>query len=154
MARKPPTLDPDSVPVPSERAFFRDFRQHIDVRGRSSGKSLENRDGILREGFISNGLNVIHPYEGGEPTHIIEVMYMPKAGDVVYLVPKEGWVRRPSGGAKIRTGWVPKPWQAVVLSEDGPNMYQVYLQAIELEKRVQAEIGDDESPPPDRPRGG
>ena len=115
----------------TESQFYSQYAQHIDLRGRQSGNALENREKILREGFKKGvNVNAMPPYRGGNPMSIVERNYMPKKGDVVYLAPKSAWKDTPNGMA-IQNGWMPKPYEAIVIKEDGPSMYEEYVRAFE-----------------------
>lgn len=113
----------------TERQFYSQYVQHIDLRARASGKADQTREAILRDGFKKGvNVNAFPPYRGGEPTDIMQRRYMPRAGDIVYLAPKSAWKDTPNG-ATIQNGWKPEPWEAIKVTEDGPSMYQEYLKA-------------------------
>lgn len=116
------------VPL-SERDFLRHYAQHIDIRGSKDGTAQANRESILRGGF-KKGINVnaLPPSRGGAPNNVMDMNFMPKAGDVVYLAPKGAWKNRPNG-MEIQDGWVPKPWEVITVGEEdlGKSMYELYV---------------------------
>lgn len=120
----------DSVgKLPTEREFYRQYAQHIDLRGRQSGDSLKNRESITQEGFRRQfGANALPPSLGGQPTDLIGKRFAPQVGDVVYLAPKDAWKDRQGRGMQVQSGWTPKPWEAVVIGEDdvGKPMYELF----------------------------
>ena len=117
-----------SAPL-SEFQFFRQYAQHIDIRGARDGSAEANRESILKNGFKKGvNVNALPPSRGGPPTNIVEKAYAPKAGNIVYLAPKDAWkVRR--NGIEIQSGWTPKPWEVIAIGEDdvGKSMYDLYV---------------------------
>lgn len=116
----------------TERQFYNQYAQHIDIRGRKNGNALETRSAILRDGFKRGfGVNALPPSRGGEPMNVVERIYGPKKGDVVYLAPRGAWDDT-RNGMMIKDGWVPKPHEAIVIEDDeNRSMYQRYLEAFQ-----------------------
>ena len=115
----------------SEREFFDQYAQHIDIRGSRDGTAAANRESILRDGF-RRGINVnaLPPSRGGSPSNVVGMNFAPRAGDVVYLAPRGAWKSRPNG-MEIQDGWVPRPWEVITVGEDdvGRSMYDLYLRS-------------------------
>ena len=98
-----------------------------------TGKALENREAILRDGFDQDGQNVnLLPITEGKPTNVIEARFAPKVGDVVYLIPKEGRIER-GNGSVTKKGWKPSPSEALVITEETQDLYQLHLAATKSE---------------------
>lgn len=117
----------------TEKQFYNQYMQHIDARGRDSGKALETRDAVMREGFNTGRpgpftTNAQRPLRPGEEPNAFSRQYQPKKGDVVYLAPREGWVDTGNGTA-IKHGWKPKPYEAIHVTDPSKSMYEHYLDA-------------------------
>ena len=116
----------------SESQFYRQYAQHIDIRGKHSGNAKETAEKVAKEGFKSGvGVNALPPSKGGKPLTIIDEKFAPKVGDYVYLAPKNAWKNTPSG-MKIQSGWKPGPGELLVIKEGdvGKSTYQLYLEAL------------------------
>ena len=113
----------------SEKQFFSQYAQHIDLRGRANGSARATRSAILRDGF-KKGMNVnaIPPYRGGVPRNLGDSKFSPRKGDVVYLAPKGAWKDGPNG-MEIQDGWMPRPFEAIEVAQDYPSMHREYLSA-------------------------
>lgn len=128
----------------TEKQFYSQYAQHIDLRGRD-GSAAATREAILRDGFKKGvNVNAMPPYRGGAPKNISDKQFMPKKGDVVYLAPKGAWKDKPNG-MEIQNGWMPKPYEVVIASEDGASMYQEYLKAFN-ESTAPTSGGDTSNP--------
>ncbi len=105
--------------------FQRTYLQHIDVRGRD-GSAVDTLAAVNSDGFKAGmGVNLLPVWTGGEARNIMEQRFLPKAGDVVYLVPPEG--RTEGGnGAKIKDGWKPAQGEAVTVDYDGQDLYELF----------------------------
>lgn len=109
----------------TESKFYSKYWQHIDLRG-----NPESVNSVIRDGWKPGiGPNVTLPYRGGEPTTIMQRKFMPKAGQTVYLVPKE-WVQETPNGGKIKAGWKPESHEVITVAEDGQAMYAAYINAL------------------------
>lgn len=124
------TLYQGATPL-TEKQFYRQYVQHIDLRGRESGNADETAAKILEEGFRKGAnVNAVPPWRGGEPKDIGDEKFMTRAGDVVYLAPKEAWKDAPNG-PEIQDGWKPKPWEVIKITDPKKSMYENYKEAFE-----------------------
>ena len=113
----------------TEAKFRSGYSQHIDIRSRKTGKGLELATTVMKEGWKPGiGVNVLPVSVGDKPITIPERQYMPKKGDVVYLVPND-WITGFYGPGKIKEGWKPKPFEVVVVEYDNQSMYELYTKA-------------------------
>ena len=123
----------------TEKQFYSQYMQHIDARGRDSGKALEMRDQIMRDGFHTGRpgpftTNAGRPLRPGEQPNPFAKQYQPRNGDVVYLAPKGGWKDTGNGPAIVH-GWKPKPYEAIHIQDDEPrSMYERYVEAFDRHK--------------------
>jgi hypothetical protein len=111
---------PDSGGAPlSESKFYSQYRQHILRAG-------TDINAMVRDGFKAGiGPNLLPASRGGNPTNISEQKYNPKAGDMVLLVPKEGWRETPNGD-KVIDGWKPQRHQVIEVEHAGQSMYVLF----------------------------
>lgn len=118
----------DKKPKPlTEKQFYAEYSQHVDIRGAKDGKSEENLKSIIENGFkTSYPVNTLSPYRGGQPQNVVEKQFGKFAGKVVYLVPKSG-MHKVRGTLTIKDGWKPMPYEVVRPTEDYASMYQEYL---------------------------
>jgi hypothetical protein len=114
----------------SEKQFYNNYSQHIDIRGRQGGTAEDNLKSVLEGGFKQGGnVNTLPPSRGGEPMNIIEKKFAPKAGDIVYLVPNSA-TQEMGNGRVINQGWIPQSHEVIRVTKDNPSMYEEYLKAI------------------------
>lgn len=117
--------------LPTEARFYSTFAQHVDIRADGGASAAETREAVMREGFQPGfGMNAISPLRGGAPRSVVERRFQPSVGDVAYFAPPGAWENRPSG-MRIREGWRPEPWQAVVIREEdvGRPAYEIVRDA-------------------------
>ena len=113
----------------SETRFYSSYSQHIDFGGRETGMAEQNAQSILQHGFRqSTNVNLLPPSKGKAGGNVVEIQFMPKASDIVYLVPNSVAVKGPNGW-KIPVGWKPKPWEIIRVKTDNPPMYEEYKKA-------------------------
>jgi hypothetical protein len=128
--------------VITEKQFYKDFVQHVDVRGRTEGDAELNRDSILKNGFTqSTNVNAFPVSSFVNPSPFMG-KFKPKVGDVVYFAPKGQWKDGPNG-IKINNGWKPTQSQAVRVTADNVGMspYDMYLNGNKLFQSSKSPIG-------------
>lgn len=111
----------------TESQFERKYFQHIDVRARQTENRSASLDAIVRDGFKPGPASVnVLPVTRGRPfANIIERNYSPRAGDRVYLVPRE-FVDSSKGRSRVKEGYKPKPFEVIDVKTDNPDMYAEY----------------------------
>lgn len=119
------------VPKPlTEKQFYNQYSQHLDLRGRAAGNADEIARQIAEAGFRRSGnVNTLPAYRGGAPQNIVDMKLAPKAGDTVYLVPNSATTEM-GNGRIVNEGWRPLPHEIIKVSEDYPALYQEYLKAL------------------------
>jgi hypothetical protein len=110
----------------TEKQFYSQYAQHVDLRNRGKATAQEVRDKIMSEGFQSSYPNAMPASRGGKPLSVLEAKYAPQAGDTVYLAPKGQWQQHPNGLA-IAQGWKPAAHEVVTIDDPAKSMYQYYL---------------------------
>ena len=120
----------DAMKPLTEKQFYNQYSQHVDLRGRAGGNAADIQRQIMEEGFKRGGnVNTLPPYRGGEPRNIVDMKMAPKAGDTVYLVPNSA-SREMGNGRVINEGWKPAPHEVLQIGQDYPALYQEYLRAL------------------------
>jgi hypothetical protein len=116
--------------VPTESQFYRNYVQHVDVRGRD-GSATAHREAILRDGFKKGlGPNALPPHSAGPASDVMSARFRPRVGDVVYLVPKGAYVNTPNG-AQIKEGWKPAANEIITITEKNKDKsaYELFTEA-------------------------
>ena len=110
--------------MPTRKQFQNNHLVHVDVKGRQ-GKhdSQEVKASVLKNGFT--GGQLLPAYKGGTPTNIIDEQYAPRKGDVIYVIPPEGWESR-NGMEYIKKGYKPPPNFIIEAPEDFIDVYDVF----------------------------
>lgn len=109
--------------------FAKEYMQHVDLRGRA-GDAAKRMEKIIKEGFEPGfGPNLLPVWMGGQPKNIMEQKFLPRSGDIVYLVPKSGREKTSGGAFRISKGWKPEPFETVKLTDDFSDIYSEYLKA-------------------------
>ena len=113
----------------TEKQFYSRYSQHVDIRNRENQRGAETLKSIQESGWKPGfSVNTLPPYRGGTPTNVVDKKLAPRTGDYVYLVPNT-FTTKTGNGLKINEGWTPKPYEAVRVTEDYPDMYKEYLKA-------------------------
>lgn len=106
----------------SEKAFYRNYSQHVDLRHRKNLTGREVLKTIKEEGFKSGGLNIL-PASDGRIHNVIDKKYGVRSGDIVYLVPNKNV---DINKQKIKDGWKPNKHEVVFVEYDYQPMYDLY----------------------------
>ena len=112
----------------SEKEFYKTYvAQHKDIRNVTPEDRAAAAQAILESGF-NKGVNVnaLPVDRGGPARNVIDKRYGNKAGDRVYLLPKEG-VLEGGNGLITAEGYKPTPMQVLDISVDREPSYEAYL---------------------------
>jgi len=110
--------------MPTRKQFQNNHLVHVDVKGRQGRHdSQEVKASVLKNGFT--GGQLLPAYKGGTPTNIIDEQYAPRKGDVIYVIPPEGWESR-NGMEYIKKGYKPRPNFIIEAPEDFIDVYDVF----------------------------
>jgi hypothetical protein len=112
----------------SEKEFYKTYvAQHKDIRNVTPEDRAAAAQAILESGF-NKGVNVnaLPVDRGGPARNVIDKRYGNKAGDRVYLLPKEG-VLEGGNGLVTAEGYKPNPMQMLDISVDREPSYEAYL---------------------------
>jgi hypothetical protein len=112
----------------SEAEFYKKFiAQHKDIRNKEAEARDAAKQAILTSGF-NKGVNVnaLPVDRGGPAMNIIDKRFGNKAGDRVYLLPKEG-VLEGGNGLITAEGYVPNAMEVIDIAIDREPSYEAYL---------------------------
>ena len=112
----------------NEKDFYKAFvAQHKDLRNITPADREAAAQAILKSGF-NKGVNVnaLPVDRGGLPQNVIDKIYGNKAGDRVYLLPKEG-VTTGRNGYMTTEGYVPDMSHILDITADQEPSYAAYL---------------------------
>lgn len=112
----------------SEAEFYKKFiAQHKDIRNKEAEARDAAKQAILTSGF-NKGVNVnaLPVDRGGPAMNIIDKRFGNKAGDRVYLLPKEGVVMDANGYITVE-GYKPSAMEVLDISVDREPSYEAYL---------------------------
>ena len=110
--------------MPTRKQFQNNHLVHVDVKGRQGKHDpQEVKASVLKNGFT--GGQLLPAYKGGTPTNIIDEQYAPRKGDVIYVIPPEGWESR-NGMEYIKKGYKPPPNFIIEAPEDFIDVYDVF----------------------------
>lgn len=117
---------PTTQPL-TEKEFDRKYKaQHKDLRGKSSGEHEKTKEMIMKDGFWEGfNVNALPISKGGQPMNVIDRDYGNKQGDIVYILPKEGFTEG-SNGYKTKKGHVPTNREIVTIEYDTQSTYEAY----------------------------
>jgi hypothetical protein len=112
----------------SEKEFYKTYiAQHKDIKNVTSEDRAAAAQAILESGFNKGfNVNALPVDRGGPATDIIMKRYGNKAGDRIYLLPKEG-VLEGGNGLITAEGYKPDPMQMLDISVDREPSYEAYL---------------------------
>ncbi len=110
--------------MPTRKQFQKNYLVHVDVKGRQGKHNpQEVKESVLKNGFT--GGQLLPAYKGGTPTNIIDEQYAPRKGDVIYVIPPDGYETR-NGMEYIKKGYKPPPNFIIEAPEDFIDVYEVF----------------------------
>ena len=112
----------------SEKHFHKHYvAQHKDIKSKSETNKADTQKSIMKTGFHKGfNVNALPVARGGEPKNIIDKAYGNKAGDRVYLLPKEGVVEG-RNGMFTKEGHIPSEHDVIDIAKDNESSYEAYL---------------------------